>query len=173
MNEQIIPVLDSVQRGFACPIHRHDKSVWVYYGPDIEWWIDGRSRGNDSAVCHAFFHSVVEHYFYILDIFFRHIFQILFSLLNSGHYIKKTILFCLLSQELLSTKATISCISGAGVPGAGQYDIIYVEYKFLEWLVDRKGKLTVADITEFREALNRVKFNKKQVNEILTSIAEK
>jgi len=54
------------------------------------------------------------------------------------------------------------------MPSATKSDVMDVEFKFLERIVENNG-LTSADIDEFREKINRVKFNKKSVNSNLLS----
>ena len=71
-------------------------------------------------------------------------------------------------RDFLPTKNNVICLSGQGMPSATKSDVMDVEFKFLERIVENNG-LTSADIDEFREKINRVKFNKKSVNSNLLS----
>ena len=57
------------------------------------------------------------------------------------------------------------------MPEVTKYDVVVVECQFIKKLIERKGKLSINDITEFREAYNKVKFNKKQINTSLSALA--
>lgn len=73
-------------------------------------------------------------------------------------------------KDILTTNDTISCISGSGMPGATKYDAMDVEVKFLNLLMEKKEQLTIADVEEFRENINLVKFNKKHCNNQLATL---
>ncbi len=73
-------------------------------------------------------------------------------------------------KDLITTDDVVSCINGVGMPGATKYDVMDIELEMLKKFVATKGKLTYSDITELREKINRVKFNKKQTNANLTTI---
>lgn len=67
-------------------------------------------------------------------------------------------------------KEFIRCISGSGMPDATKYDAMDIQLEFMRKIVDKKGKLTVNDITEFQEDLDQVKFNRRKVNAEITTI---
>jgi hypothetical protein len=75
--------------------------------------------------------------------------------------------------ELPIIESSIVCLRGSGMPGVTKYDVMRIEHKILKKIVSKKGKLTVNDVVNFKEALNHVKFNKNQVNISLASIEPK
>ena len=73
-------------------------------------------------------------------------------------------------QELPLHEHSIVCLAGSGMPGVTKYDVTRVEYKLIELIIAKKGKLTKKDILHGRKQINRVKFNKNRVNSSLASI---
>jgi hypothetical protein len=74
-------------------------------------------------------------------------------------------------KELPMTKNNIFCIDGSGMPGATKYDVMDVEFKMLKKIVNKKGKLSYADVCDFREKINHVKFIKRYVNDQLATLS--
>jgi len=76
-------------------------------------------------------------------------------------------------KSSLIEDVVISCVSGSGMPGATKYDTTDLQLKFLQKIVDKKGKLTARDIHDYQERLVEVKFNKKYVNNKLKALTIK
>lgn len=73
-------------------------------------------------------------------------------------------------KNLPNAKNIISCVSGSGMPGSTKYDATHIELSMLKKILKQKGKVSYADIEEFQENINRVKFNKKSMNKALTAL---
>lgn len=76
-------------------------------------------------------------------------------------------------KDVLSTNSNIICLSGAGMPDTSKYDVIDLELRIMQKIVDKKGILSRDDILDFQEEIERVVFIKKRINEALAAPLEK
>lgn len=63
-------------------------------------------------------------------------------------------------KDLSNANNVISRVSGSDMPGATKYDAMHIELFMFKKILEQKGKVSYADIEEFQENINRVKFNK-------------
>ncbi|MBD2782845.1 plasmid pRiA4b ORF-3 family protein [Xenorhabdus szentirmaii] len=64
-------------------------------------------------------------------------------------------------------KNTPFCLSGQGMPDATEYDETEATIKLLEAIAESDDKTTWGDIQEFIDEYNRVKFNRRRLNQLL------
>lgn len=76
-------------------------------------------------------------------------------------------------KDSLSKDTVVSCVGGSGMPGATKYDVMDLQFKFLQKMVDKKGKITTRNIDEYQDRLREVKFSRKYVNNKLKALTIK
>ena len=64
-------------------------------------------------------------------------------------------------KDALNRDIMLSCIGGSGMPGATKSDVADLQFKMLQKIVDKKGKLTIQDIHEHQNQLRQIKFSRK------------
>lgn len=69
--------------------------------------------------------------------------------------------------ELNVNKTTPFCLGGQRMPDATEYDETEAIIKLLEAIVESNDSTTWADIQEFIDEYNRVKFNRRRLNQLL------
>ena len=62
------------------------------------------------------------------------------------------------------------CLSGNGMPGATKYDVHQKSIELLKIIVNKREKLTADDIRSPVEALNAVRFNRRNLNRSLENL---
>ena len=72
-----------------------------------------------------------------------------------------------ISQPL--SEPAVFCIKGNRLPGISKHDELEPTFKLLEAIANVDEKTTVGDIRPFVEALNAVKFNRRQINHLLST----
>lgn len=72
-----------------------------------------------------------------------------------------------ISQAL--SQPVVFCVQGKGLPGISRHDEVDATFKLLEAIANIDEKTTIGDIRPYVEAYDSVKFNRGQINHLLST----